>query len=757
MGTLFYIIGLIGGELHYDQMRLSLFFTIIITITVIIAVFYNNKYIGIYLLFTFLGIVSMVLNPVLKQENIFLKNTSPNHIIAGEVLEVKEYEYQNQYIIKPNKESNIKTNIKIEVGKQFKTARQGDIIVAEGNLECLGFQRNPGAFNERSYLLIRGISAKLKAEMFNVEQTGKKLAITRRIRDYYGQIFERIMPENEAQIMKAMLLGDKVFLSKEIQELYKDVGIAHVLAISGLHISVIAGVLWWLLKRIGLNKNLQSIIVVVILWMYAALTGFSVSITRSAIMMSIIIIGTLIEEKPDPITSWSFAALVLLVYNNLYLWDIGFQLSFVAVGSLILLTPFFRKIYIIPEKIRNYIAPMIAVTLGTTPVIAYYYYVISPIGILMNLLLIPLITIVVIIGFIAMLISPIHLLLAKGIIGSAYYLLKIIEKSSQLALKIPFSTLIIGRPDFLELSMYLLFIGLILWYLKLTLEQRQKIKNYVIGINILLVVFIGLKRVIPGDLSVTFLDVGQGDSIVITTPHHKTFIIDGGDVGNGKKIEQFLKYNGISRVHGAILSHAHSDHMDGLGELALSYPFEKLFLSQIPIEDTHFKAFYDIIQSEHIPVHKMSAKDVIKDKDIEMTCIYPIQGLNQIEGNDASVVLVLKHNQVSYYFTGDIEAYYEKEMARNIEKNHINILKVPHHGSKTSSTQELITQVAPDVAIISCGKKNRYNHPHTEVVDRYRVNKVPVQTTKDVGAVITYSNGETVKMNLMEDKRMLWK
>ena len=398
-----------------------------------------------------------------------------------------------------------------------------------------------------------------------------------------------------------------------------------------------------------------------------------------------------------------------------------------------------------------------AVTLGTTPIIAYHYYVIIPISMIMNLLLIPLITIVVTVGFIAMLISPLSISIAKLIIGSAYYLLKIVEKTSILALKIPFSSLIVGRPDIIELIIYLVFVSLVLLYLNMDLDKRKGARYYVFGINILLLAFICLKRVTPGDLSVTFLDVGQGDSIVVRTPNHKTFVIDGGMAGNGKKIEQFLKYNGIRKIDGLILSHAHSDHMDGLGELALVYTIDKLFLSELALDDDTFKAFYDIILSVDIPVHIIGAGDSIKDKDIIMECIYPFKDLKTLKGNDTSVVLVLKHGMVSYYFTGDIEEYYESQMARHLDSNAINILKVPHHGSKTSSTQQLISGVRPDLAIISCGKKNLYNHPHPDVMERYKENNVPIKITKDVGAIITYSDGKRLRMDLMEDKRMLWK
>lgn len=755
VGVLFYIVGLIGGELHRDFMRLSLFFIGIITIGVLVSIFYNNLYMGIYLLITCLGVASIIFNPVLKEERIFSAKADQEIVFTGKVKEAKEYKYDDQYVVKP-KGSPFLENIKVRVKKGAK-AKVGDVVKVKGKVDPLSFPRNPGSFNERNYLLIRGVTTQVKADTLIVDSKNAQTPIFEKVRSYYSQMFETIMPWKEAQIMKAMLLGDKLLLPKETQALYRDVGIAHVLAISGLHISVIAGFLWWLFKKVRLSKKLQSILVLLILWAYGALTGFSVSITRAIIMMSVIIVGTLIEEKPDPVTSWSFAALILLLYNNLYLWDIGFQLSFGAVGSIILLTPFFRRLFRVPEKIRTYIAPTLAVTLGLTPFIAYYYYVLTPIGIIINLLLLPLITVVVVVGFIAMLIAPIHMLLAKAVISSAYYLLTIIEAISTFGLKVPFSTLIVGRPDVMELGIYIVLIALVLWYLHLTLEARKRAKAYLVSCGVLLALMFALKKTMPGDLEVTFLDVGQGDSIVITTPHHKTFLLDGGIAGNGRKIEGFLKYKGIRKVDGAILSHAHADHMDGLGELAQCYKVDKLFLSEIPLHDKHFKAFYDIIQKEEIPIYKLREQDFIKDRDVAMTCLFPFKDLLPLEGNDASLVLVLKYGQVSYYLTGDIEENYEKEVAKHIEKNLINILNVAHHGSKTSSTQEFIEAVDPDVAIISCGKNNLHGHPSLEVVERFEENNVPIRVTKDVGAIMTSSNKETVKMHLMEDRKLLWK
>ena len=725
--------------------------------------YYRHICIGIYLIITCLGIGSMVFNPTIKDGKDFSKNHGAKIWARGEVIEVKEYPYKNQYTIKPENvlideiEKKTTSLIQLDVKKEFQTINQGDIISVSGIIESLSFPRNPGAFNEHKYLLIRKVTTKVKVKTLIVEQTNGKVPLVQQLSRYYRGMFESLMPWEEAQVMKAMLIGDKTLLSHEIQSLYKEVGIAHVLAISGLHISVIASVLWWILKKVRLHKHLQGTSVMITLWTYAAMTGFSVSITRAVMMTSTILLGSLLEEKADPLTSWSFAALILLIYNNLYLWDIGFQLSFVAVGSLILLTPFFNKMFFVPQKIRKQIAPLIAVTIGTTPFIAYYYYVISPIGMITNLLLVPLITIVVTVGFLTMLIFPIQATLAKWAIGSSYYLLVMIEKVSKMALGIPFSSLIVGQPSLFELILYVLLWGSILWYLNLSLERRQFARKYVVLVGTLFCIIVWVKEKMPQSLEVTFLDVGQGDSAVITTPTRGTFVIDGGATGNGKKIETFLKYKGIRKVDAMILSHGHTDHMNGLKELGMTYPIDKVFLTERPIQEVAFKEFYETIQSKNIPIYNIGAGDVIRHKNVEIACIYPFKDAPLVLGNDASAVLVLTYGDVSYYFTGDIEQNYEKEVASFLKNNNVNILKVPHHGSKTSSTQELLTQVVPDVGIVSCGKNNLYQHPHEEVVRRYEQNNIPLVATKDVGAIMTKSNGKKVKVYTMEDKGMLWK
>lgn len=763
VGTMFYILGLIGGRLQYDLLQFSLFFIIIITIVLLLYRYYRHISVGLYLIITFVGAGSIILNPIIREGESFIKMDGEKVWAQGQVLEVREYPYKNKYIIKPTKmvieetEKQVIGLIQIDAKKEFQTLRQGDIISVSGAINALSFPRNPGAFNEHQYLLIRQVTTKIKANALYSESSKTKNPVTQRLSRYYGEMFEQLMPWEEAQLMKAMLIGDKTLLSKEIQTLYKNAGIAHVLAVSGLHISVIASILWWGLKKLKLPNNLEGIIVTTILWGYAGMTGFSVSITRTVIMTTIILLGSLLEEKSDPITSWSFAALILLIYNNLYLWDVGFQLSFVAVGSLILLTPFFNKLYFIPKAYRVYVAPLLAVTIGTTPLIAYYYYVISPIGLILNLFLVPLVTIVVTVGFLAMLIFPIQVTLAKWVIGSSYYLLLAIEFLSKIALKIPFSTLIVGKPSWLELGVYALFWGVVLWYLHLHLKQRQIARKYVIMFAGILGIVVFTMEKIPGNLQVTFLDVGQGDSIIITTPHHKTFIIDGGETGNGQKIEQFLKYKGIKKVDAMILTHAHTDHMNGLKELAMVYDINQVFLTETPFEDASFKEFYDTIQSQGIPIGIIGAGDMIKDKNIIMTCIYPFKDELLVEGNDASAVMILRHGGVSYYFTGDIEENFEKQMACFLKPNDVSILKVPHHGSKTSSTQELLSKVMPDIGIISCGRNNIYRHPHEEVVLRYEQNNIPLAMTKNSGAIMTYSNGEKVKIYTMEDKGMLWK
>lgn len=760
--TLFYILGLIGGKLHYDLLQFSLFCVLILVVVICMYIYYRSIYVWMYWLISLIGILSMIFNPILEGERLFAKNDQLPIFVEGKVLEINQYTYNSIYTIKPykilinNKTMKVKSNFQI-VGKNSLEVELGDVVSANGKVQALSFMRNPGSFDEKKYLLIRNVIGKVKANKINIESKNKDTHVFKKTRDYYGNMFEKIMPWDEAQIMKSMLIGDKTFLSPQTKELYQQVGISHILAISGLHISIISGMLWWVLNKLKFPNNMQVTIILVTLWGYAAVIGFSISITRAVIMTTVILIGKLLDEKSDKITSLCFAGLILLVYRNLYLWDIGFQLSFGAVASLILLKPPLDKIFIIPERIRKYITPLLAVTIGTTPIMAYYYYIVSPIGIVANLLLIPALSIAVIIGFVAMLVYPIHILIAKWLIGGAYYILCTTKHISNLVLKIPFATIIIGRPSWLEIIAYILFFSIIIFYLNSYLEQRKVIKNKIIIFCILLLMVTLVKRTYPQNLQVTFLDVGQGDCIVIETPYHKTFIIDGGNKGNGKKIEQFLKYKGIRDVDAIILSHAHSDHMSGLQELILRYPTQKIFLSEIPIEDEPFIEFYDTIRSRDIPIYNLSSEDFIKDNNILLECIYPIKGIKTPSGNNSSAVVVLTYKDVSYYFTGDIESPYEEILTKYIQNNIINVLKVPHHGSNTSSTQSLIGHVMPDIAVISCGKSNIYGHPHEEVLARYINNDIPIMETKDVGAIIMRSNGKKVLVSTMKDKESLWK
>lgn len=712
-----------------------------------------------------LAMVSIIHCPILKEEKVLKNSQGLPIVVKGKIIEKRELTYGSQYIIKPKvayidgEQRKIKGLLRIDATQEANEIVEGDTISSHGKIESLSFQRNPGGFDERKYLLMRNVVSKIKADTIKVEYNAVMggFSAFKKIQKYYSDVFEIIIPWDKAQIMKSMLIGDQSLLLRETQQLYQKAGIAHLLAISGLHISVITSMLWWVLKKTRIPDNIGIIVLIVMLWIYASITGFSVSITRAVIMSTIMFLGRVLDEKSDNVTSLCFAAFILLLWNNLYLWDIGFQLSFSAVASLVFLTPLFEKIYFVPKKLRKTISPVIAVMIGTMPLLAYYYYTISLIGVLLNILLIPIATGVIIIGFIAMIAAPIHLTLAKWTIGSGYYLLVLIEKISKIGLSIPGSTLIVGKPKLIELLLYTLFCAIICLYLSATLEQRKDMKKHIVlgCISIILIFFIQERW--PQNLEVTFLDVGQGDCIIIQTPFHQTFILDGGGQGSGKKIEGFLKYKGVSSIDAIILSHTHSDHMEGLRELIEIYPTQKILLSELPLDDELFMEFYDTINMKGIPVGRIGAGDVIKIKDIFIECISPPKGSKFLSSNNASVVLVLKYGSVSYYFTGDIETPYEEELNTKITRNVFNILKVPHHGSKTSSTEEFLSHIRPDIAIISCSEKNIYGHPSQEVLDRYKNRNIPMLMTKEEGAIITTIIKNKVVVDTMKNKETLWK
>lgn len=762
----FYIFGILLGQLK-EPSFVALFFIPIIIFTFLLYKHYMWKVIFIFPFVTLLGIVILNLN-VKPSNNFIEQNVNKNVEILARVIDIDYTSTGKQKVIlKTNSITidDLKLNTKLKIQAIFNSGVEvefGQIVLVKGKLEAFDFPRNPGGFNEKLYMQTKHIDYKMFAEILSKGKIVNSFdSYIYNLHKKIKNMYETILPLKEASVLEAMLLGDKQNLDTSVKEVYRKSGISHILAISGLHISIISALLWLILDTLKLNKRVSSTIILTVLIVYCIFTGNSVSTTRAVIMIGIVLFGNIIYYQSDIYTSIATAAFVLLIYQPLYLYDVGFQLSFGAVISIIVLSPVLERIYFIPKTIRSYLISTLAASLGTYPIIAYHFNTISVIGVAVNLLVLPLASILVCFGIISTVVSFIWLELGKFLCGIVYFILVFYENICTIASTIPFSQIVTGQPNLILIFIYYTIILATAYYYYLNKQKRQSLKKYMLYMQIFLLIISAIVIFKPKDLEIVYLDVGQGDSIAIHTAKNKNILIDGG--GNiSKPLEEanmgtqivlpYLRYKGINRLDCVFVSHPDGDHIIGILELLDYIKINQIFIADTDAKNDLLETLEMKASKYNIPINKLSKGNIVKvDDSISFECIYPTKDIliDSDDYNNNSLVLYMDYNNSKFLFTGDIEKEAEDRIIKDYKKLDTDILKVAHHGSKTSSTQNFVDMVQPKVAVISSGKNNYYGHPHKEVLDRYK--NINIYNTADDGAILIKPKNNKLIISTMRE------
>lgn len=762
----FYIFGILLGQLK-ELSFVALFFIPIIIFTFLLYKHYMWKVIFIFPFATLLGIVILNLN-VKPSNNFIEQNVNKNVEILARVIDIDYTSTGKQKVIlKTNSITidDLKLNTKLKIQAIFNSGVEvefGQIVLVKGKLEAFDFPRNPGGFNEKLYMQTKRIDYKMFAEILSKGKIVNSFdSYIYKLHKKIKNMYETILPLKEASVLEAMLLGDKQSLDTSVKEIYRKSGISHILAISGLHISIISALLWLILDTLKLNKRVSSTIILTVLIVYCIFTGNSVSTTRAVIMIGIVLFGNIIYYQSDIYTSIATAAFVLLIYQPLYLYDVGFQLSFGAVISIIVLSPVLERLYFIPKPIRLYLISTLAASLGTYPIIAYHFNTISVIGIVVNLLVLPLASILVCFGIISTILGFIWIELGKFLCGIVYFILVFYENICTIASTIPFSQIVTGQPNLILIFIYYTIILATAYYYYLNKQKRQSLKKYMLYMQIFLLIISAIVIFKPKDLEIVYLDVGQGDSIAIHTAKNKNILIDGGgnisklldEANTGTQIVlPYLRYKGINRLDCVFVSHPDGDHIIGILELLDYIKINQIFIADTDTKNDLLKILEMKASKYNIAINKLSKGNIVKvDDSISFECIYPSKDIliDSDDYNNNSLVLYMNYNNSKFLFTGDIEKEAEDRITKDYKKLDVDILKVAHHGSKTSSNQNFVDMVKPKVAIISSGKNNYYGHPHKEVLDRYK--NINIYNTADEGAILIKPKNNKLIISTMRE------
>lgn len=618
----------------------------------------------------------------------------------------------------------------------------GDRLQVKGEMKKPEPQRFPGGFDEAAYFKNNGWQFNFFIKSWQLEEHGVRVKDWFfRVRRKFVEAFDRMLPEDEAYIMKRMILGGAYDEGKEIKALYQKGGLLHILAISGLHISLIGAGMFIILKWL-LGGKWGYVGTLIGLSFYGIFAGLSASTFRAILMFALLFLGQVIGRKMDSITTLSFAALILLLINPLRIFDVGFQLSFGAVTSLMMITPLARRLRG-PKWIMSYLLASVSVFLGTWPIVAYYFYGLSLGGVLLNVIIVPLVPLLLVGGIAGGIVGLVSQTTGQFFLGLSFYLLQLIKAILTFIIELPMTYQIIGRPPFLFiLAYYILFIGLLYYF-----HTRKKIAlpyTSVVVVGCLVIMFFGRQV----SKQVTFLDVGQGDCTVIEVGGYKG-VVDGGI--DGENLIRYLQYKGVNYVEDIFISHSDQDHMGGIIPLLDEIKVGRIWISPATIQEKPLLGkLKEKAKEKGIPLYPMISGKKLENPYLTIRCLGPLQEMVYPDANENSLILEIDIEKVKYLLTGDMEEFAEKASWPLLSDVHV--LKVPHHGSNSSSSDTFLKKVDAEVGIISSGVGNRYGHPHREVIKRLEKYEIKQYNTATDGTIICSTKNQqlTVKKWLRE-------
>lgn len=642
--------------------------------------------------------------------------------------------YEAKVISINNNLLKVRENTIIYVNKNYKV-KENSIVKFDGSIGDSSFSKNKMLFNYNNYLRSKKIGAVIFADnhVKTIKEEYSLLnEVSLRFRNYAENTFYNSLNKENADIILSVILGDVDYLDESLYDNIKLMGLAHIFAVSGSHIVLLYGFLLSALKLCFLSRRTSWTISWVLIWFYGFLIGFPLTVMRSLVMFTLLFGSEVFYRKYSSLNSVGLAALVLTLYNPYWLFDAGFLLSFSAALSLIIYNKYVARHVMTEDLIVKTIYLYIFIQLFTLPVLAYYFNYIPIMGILYNLLLLPIFTVILIYGFMllilnalfsAILIIPFKIF--DYILYSLRYMINFTDEFGFNGIMVPTMSS--------ELIIY--FYSMLGFVLFLYNNKSTKISRY--GFTAL-ISFCCLNFIISpiADNSLYFSVVDAGQGLFTTVKFKNTnLIIDCGSLSSGfgeYTAVPYITKHGITNIDGVFISHWDEDHYSGLRDMINSHIKVKKIFASINSKEVN-EDISVIKKGDILRLHRQLSIDILwPDKNYDGSI------------NNSSLVILLSFNKQRILLTGDIEQEVENSLLNDI--GNVHIIVVPHHGSKTSSTVSFVEKASPDIAVISYGK-NSYGMPSVEVIDRYEKEKSTIFSTFNNGEINFILNGNKMYYN----------
>lgn len=758
----------------------------IIVIRKIIIKAYEDMGAFVVIFFTLIMGFILMSNEITTRNHIYdLKENTV--IVQGKIYKIENTAFGTNIYLKGVEVENGEKNVSVKRifvnTEKIPNVKIGNIIKVRGKLRQFEEAANKGNFDSRKYYLSLGFYGKIEAgtiKVINSEYSG----IRQGLYELRMEIIERLeklcsdnkgifsIINNKNGIIGAIILGDKTDLDSDIKELYSVSGIAHILAISGLHISFIGMAIYRLLRR-RFRFLFSAAVSIPVVLSFGIMSGFGISTIRAIIMFILKIIGEVLGRKYDAITAISLAGLVLLVQNPFVVCNSGFQMSFGAIIAIVLILPIVEEILNTDNKIIKVLSANFTISLVMNPILAWNYYELPTFSFLLNIVVVPLMSVVIVSSIAGIFCSCIMFGFGKAVIFPGCGILELYTFLCNIINKSSVASIVVGQPKVTIIIVYYAILLVVLFGFKnirtkytraekerniikketgLVLEKKAKKERRIKGQNVKLrlaciVGFLLLNCLIyyiPNTgFYITFINVGQGDGILIHGDNGTKVMVDGGSTSEKQVakncIVPYLKAEGIGTIDYSIITHTDKDHISGIMEILENNNSNRIRIKNLVMPDINMKddTYNELIEKAKLKkinvlyIKKGAALSLGKTK---IKCIYPETTTTASDKNDYCTVLSVKNKTSKILLTGDISKEIEEKIKDDIEENY-TVLKVAHHGSNYSSSEKFLKKVNPKYSIISVGKNNSYGHPGNETMERLRKQGGVIYRTDEKGGI----------------------